>query len=806
MNKISQSGLAGVSIPLSCMHKCAAAPASRCFIPALLLAVYFSLASGTVLAQQLPPGDISAPARPAAAPSEVQQPDEKPPWVYAPLKPSGEQSKVIREIAARLRRYHFIDITLDDQLSSRLFDKYLERLDPRRHIFLQADIEEFSGYRHQLDDALRSRNLEPAYRIFNRYRKRAIERLEKEITQLAAHIEAFDFTRDESILLERDEEPYAATAAAADDLWRKQIKSQVLDMFLTAEPPEKIRETIGKRLRERLRQLQQSKSQDVFSLYMNSYTELYDSHTNYMSPSSAENFNINMSLSLEGIGAMLRSRDEYTEVVSLVPGGPADKQGDLAPGDRIIAISQGEEQPVEEIIGWRLDDIISRIRGPRGSRVLLSVLPAGEQSLEAVKVVPIVRNRVQLSEQGASKRIVELERNGRIFTLGIIDLPSFYLDFQAMQRREPDYRSTSRDVARILEELQEADVDGVIVDLRDNGGGSLLEANSLVGLFIDKGPTVQVRHSVRRLSRQGKFRPSPHYAGSLAVLINRLSASASEIFSGAIQDYGRGVVIGAPSFGKGTVQSLHRLSSGQMKITDAKFYRISGDSTQRRGIVPDVLYPSLYDAQDYGESVHENTLPWDRITPLRHRRYYRIFAVRPELQARHARRTAQHPEFVYLTRRAAYQQKKREQSKSLSLNKELRQRKHLLEKNEQEALKQLRRTQERSAGAQAAIGPETAAEDGHQPDTGASTVRDTVSDDSAQQVSAAAAADDAPHSSKQADADQEQKEVSDPLLLEAGEILIDSMELLADDDAVPRSPFAAFFRTRQEQVYPVAGQ
>ena len=815
-----------------------------------------------------PAGAIPQETAEAVEPPPVK---EEPPWVYTPLKPLPGQSKVCREVVTYLDRYHFIDVPLNNQLSSRLFDKYLDRLDPNRDILLQADIEEFVSYRHQLDDALKRGDLRPAYQLFNRFRKRAIERLQKELDNLPSRLASLDFSRQESILTERDQEPYPATAAAADDLWRKRLKSQVLEMRLAGDAEEKIRRTIAKRLREQLEQIQKSKARDVFSVYMISYTHLYDSHTEYMSPRSAENFNINMSLSLEGIGAMLRSKDDYTEVVSLVPGGPADLQGDLQPGDRIIGISQGAEQPAEDIIGWRLDDVIPKIRGPRGSSVLLRVLPAGEESLETAKTIPIVRNKVLLKEQGASKQILELERNGRIFTFGVIDLPSFYLDFRAMQRRDPNYRSTSRDVAKIIEELQEAKVDGIIVDLRGNGGGSLLEANSLVGLFIEKGPTVQVRHSVRRLSRQGKFRSSPYYDGPLAVLINRLSASASEIFSGAIQDYGRGVVIGGPSFGKGTVQSLHRLSSGQMKVTDAKFYRISGDSTQLRGIIPDVLYPPMYNAQHYGESAHEKILPWDRITPLRHRRYNRIVIIRPELQARHAARTAKHPEFVYLAKRAEYWQSQQEESKQLSLNEALRQEQRAREKEEREAIEALRRTEPKASTAavsqadddqiQPASATATATAAAKADNPAKKVAHHEAKDKSAPATPKVAAKADNPakkvahheakdksapvtpkvavkadnpakkvahHEAKDKSApatpkavakadnpakkvahhearDKKDKddEVTDPLLIEAGQVLIDSVELLAGAEPLSSSPFAALFRSQEKKIYPI---
>ncbi len=639
--------------------------------------------------------DTPAPApepKPKAEAQKTAALPVPPPFVYAPLNPKPEFRRVAREILRSLDRYHYLDLAWDDEFSERLFKGYLDNLDPGHSTLTQKDLQEFSRWRKYLDDALRKLDLKPAHVIFNRYRKNALHNVEKQLQKLEKDGLYFDFSRQEEFVVDREELPWPANQLQVDELWRKQLKNHALSLRLEQKSDEHILQSLKKSLHRQLRHLQQMLPKDVFSTYMNSVTELYDSHTNYMSPTKAENFNINMRLSLEGIGAVLRQRDEYTQVVSISKGGPAERQGELQPGDRIVGVGQ-EGKEMQNIVGWRLNEVIEQIRGRRGTRVRLQVLPAESKDPVETKIISIVRDKIKLEKQAAQKEILEMEHGGQLRRIGVIDLPSFYLDFRARDRNEPDYRSTSRDVLRLLEELRQEQVDAVIIDLRNNGGGSLEEANALVGLFIERGPVVQVRMSNGRVIRQGKLKRSPWYEKPMAVLLNRLSASASEIFAAAIQDYGRGLIIGGPSYGKGTVQSLHRLSAGQVKVTDAKFYRISGGSTQLRGVIPDILFPRVYEARDVGESSLENALPWDQIRSVRHRNYYELQKIVPELQARHEQRTREHPEFLYLKARLEQKQEEREANKIVSLNEGQRRAEEKKWKEARTALKKIRKPQ-----------------------------------------------------------------------------------------------------------------
>jgi carboxyl-terminal processing protease len=456
-----------------------------------------------------------------------------------------------------------------------------------------------------------------------------------------------------------------------DDRWRKQLKNQVLALRLADKPEEEIVPTLEKRYQAQLQNAQQYNSQDVFQIYANALTELYDPHTNYLSPRSTENFNINMSLSLEGIGAVLQMDGEFTKVSSLVAKGPADKQGELQPSDRIVAVGQDEDGAMEDVIGWRLDDVVELIRGPKGSTVRLQVIPAKSSSPDERRVITIVRNTVKLEEQSAQKKVLEIPSGEDVIKVGVIDIPAFYIDFEAMRRGDRDYKSTTRDVKRLLGELEDEGVAGIIVDLRNNGGGSLQEANELTGLFIEYGPTVQIRHSSRRVWRDGKRLKSHYYEGPMVVLVNRLSASASEIFAGAMQDYQRALIVGDRSYGKGTVQTLIPLTEGQLKVTESKFYRISGESTQHRGVVPDVIFPSIYDADEIGESALDHALNWDQISPIRHDKYGNLSSVLPDIQDMFRERSARNPDFIFLEDQVKLAQETRE-LKRLPLNEKAR--------------------------------------------------------------------------------------------------------------------------------------
>lgn len=566
---------------------------------------------------------------------------------------SEAQSDTARELVEQLEERHYAKLRYDNSLSAVHLENYIDSLDGGKMFFKASDVAEFREYSNRLDDDFSNGNLDVGYLIFNRFADRLETRLTSVIESLPRRYDTMDFTVDEDFLLDGEKRAWAGNEAELDERWRKHLKNQALSLRLADKDEDDIADVLVKRYTRQLKRVAQYNAQDVFQVYANALTELYDPHTNYLSPRRSENFNINMSLSLEGIGAVLQSDDDYTKVVRLVAAGPADKQGDLRPSDRIVAVGQGEDGAMEDVVGWRLDEVVDLIRGPKDSTVRLGVMPGKPGATpEERKTIRIVRNTVKLEEQSAQKRILEVpagnDTTDKTVKIGVIDIPAFYIDFDAMRRGEQDYKSTTRDVSRLLEELQQANVEGIIIDLRNNGGGSLQEANELTGLFIEYGPTVQIRHSSRRVWRDGKRLRSAYYEGPLMVMINRLSASASEIFAGAIQDYERGIIVGDRSFGKGTVQTMVPLEEGQLKVTESKFYRISGDSTQHRGVVPDIEFPSMFNAEEIGESSLDHALAWDQINPVRHRRYGDLDSVIPELDTLFNERKKDNGELNYL--------------------------------------------------------------------------------------------------------------------------------------------------------------
>ena len=564
------------------------------------------------------------------------------------LAPASAQSDTLKEIIEVIEDRHYASRRYDDGLSAQHFTAYLDALDPQRMFFDADDIDLFSQWRLALDNAGRAGNLAPAFTMFNKYHDELKGRLTGILNTLPETIESFDFEVEEYLDIDRSAMPWAQDDAELDERWRKRIKNQALSLLLAEKAPEEIPETLERRYQSQLKRLGQYNAQDVFQIYANTLAEQYDPHTNYFSPRRAENFDINMSLSFEGIGAILQIDDEYAKVTRLVPAGPADKQGGLRPSDLIMGVGQGETGPIEDVIGWRLDEIVDLIRGPRDTTVRLEVIP-DKGKTDQRRVVPIRRNEVKLEEQAAQKQIIEFtDEDGQTHRVGVIDIPAFYIDFEAYRRGDKLYRSTTRDVKKLVDELVSDGVEGIVIDLRDNGGGSLQEANQLTGLFIEYGPTVQIRSAESRVWRDGKRRRSQYYEGPLAVMINRLSASASEIFAGAIQDYGRGIIVGEQSFGKGTVQSLVPLQEGQLKITESKFYRVSGGSTQHRGVVPDINYPSLFDPEKIGESALDNALAWDQIAPTRFNRYNNYDTIIPTLASLHNARAANDPDYQFL--------------------------------------------------------------------------------------------------------------------------------------------------------------
>ena len=582
-----------------------------------------------------------------------------------PLEPTREQSKAIIEIIDKLSLMHYQEHRLDDAMSASLLKHYLEDLDPSRGYFNQSDIDEFSQWANSFDDMLKQGNLDAAFIIYNRYLARADTRWKQNIALLESDFE-FDFDREEKITIDNESRDWPATNAEADDYWRKIVKDALLRLLLNDKDAAEAREVLIKRYKNLLNQLEQRDNEDAFARFVNSFTSLYDPHTNYMSPRVAENFAIAISLSLEGIGAVLQNEDDHTKIVSIVPKGPADKSDSLHPGDKITGVAQDNE-PLVDVVGWRLDEVVKLIRGKKGTTVRLEIIPA-KGDISSSRIISIVRDKIQLEEQSAQAKILQIDTDKeQPKRFGVIELPTFYLDMDGCRYSYPNCKNTTRDVKRLLDELTAEDVDGIILDLRYNGGGPLHEATQLTDLFVDSGPVVQIRSAGQRISRHQRSRRDAYYQGPLVVLINRLSASASEIFAGAIQDYGRGLVVGSQSFGKGTVQSTMRIQGGLIKLTESKFYRVSGASTQNQGIIPDVQLPSLYDHNEIGESSEPLALKWDTINAVAHRKYQNISRKVKSLQKNHDKRLETDPDLLYITQEADLFQRKRNQ-KQLSLN------------------------------------------------------------------------------------------------------------------------------------------
>ncbi len=576
------------------------------------------------------------------------------------------------EILKGLSRTHYRQLEINDQFSSDLLDTYIEQFDPTKSYFLKADIESFERYRLTLDDSFIEGDLTPVQTMYNVHHLRITERLQWIISFLQSDKVKFDYTVDEFIDFSYEDHQWPASNTDADERWRKRLKSNLLSIRLADDSEEDGLNTLLKRYEYQLKRVQQDNVDEVFERMMNAAASLYGPHTSYLSPRTLENFNINMSLSLEGIGAVLRFKDDYTEIVRLIQAGPADKQGALKPSDRIVGVAQGVDGDVIDIVGWNLDDVVQLIRGPAGTIVRLAVIPAISADSSSRREILIKRAKVKLEEQAAQKALVELTDGEDIFKVGIIDLPSFYSDFEARRKGDPNYRSTTRDVDALLRELVAEGMDGLVLDLRNNGGGSLTEATSLTDLFVDYGPVVQIREADESVSRNQRSRRRAAYRGPLVVLTNRLSASASEIFAGAIQDYQRGLIVGSQTFGKGTVQSMARMNEGRIKVTSSKFYRVSGDSTQNRGVIPDIQFPFLVDPEEVGESSHERALPWDKIHPVPHDYYFSFDRIVDDIKIKHDERRVIDPDFEFLEaqlRRAKSQKDK----KTLSLNEEKRQ-------------------------------------------------------------------------------------------------------------------------------------
>lgn len=588
---------------------------------------------------------------------------------FNPLEPTREHAMTTQQIMNNLLRGHYEHQRLDDKLSSRVLDALFDDIDSTRSYLLQSDVDSFEKYRFVLDEALSRGDMRPAFEIYNRFQQRVSERLSFLLTELKNKADDYSFDKDERLDLDREKAPWATTSAELDELWRKRLKNSMLNLKMAGKEKDAILELLSKRYQNQLNRVHQSKPEDAYQTFMNAVTRSFDPHTQYFSPRNTENFNINMSLSLQGIGAVLQTEDEHTKVVRLVPGGPAAAAGNLEPADKIVGVGQ-DDGDIVDVIGWRLDEVVDLIRGPKGTKVRLEILPANSSGSDS-KVVTIVRDEVKLEEQSAQKEIIEVQDGDHTRKLGVIDIPTFYIDFQGRMENKPDYRSTTRDVTKLINELKDEGIEGLIIDLRNNGGGSLEEAITLTGLFIPQGPVVQVRSTHGRVEVLPDTDPAVLYDGPMTVLVNRLSASASEIFAGAIQDYGRGLIVGGQTFGKGTVQSLRPLRSGQLKITQAKFYRVSGDSTQHQGVIPDILFPSLFDKEKIGESALEEALPWDTIRPAEFSHSGKVDNDLPMLRDEHQKRIEHNPDFRFLREQKALITELRDKTK-VSLNEKIR--------------------------------------------------------------------------------------------------------------------------------------
>jgi carboxyl-terminal processing protease len=608
-----------------------------------------------------------------------------------PLKPMPGQTQAALWASRVLTKLHYKPAPLDDAMSEKIFDRYFKSLDAEKMFFTQADIDQYAIVRTRLDDAINGENLSVPFGIFNLYQQRFNERIAYARELLKGR---FEFTSDESYQYDREKVEWAKTDAEVKDLWRKRVKNEWLRLKLAGKDDKSIRETLDKRYEGYLAPSRKLTNEDVFQIFMNAYAMSIEPHTNYLGPRAADAFDIAMRLSLEGIGCVLQSRDDYTVVREVVTGSPAGLSGKIKVGDKIVGVAKDEKTPITEVMGMRLDDVVALIRGPKDSTVKLEIIPADAGPDAKHTFVTLVRQKISMEEQSAKKSVYELKDGNVKRRVGVISLPTFYMDFEARRKGDKDFKSATRDVKRLLGELKKDKVDNVLIDLRNNGGGSLTEAVELTGLFIDKGPVVMQRNSDNKVEVESDTDPGMAWDGPLGVLINRGSASASEIFAAAIQDYGRGVIIGEPSFGKGTVQTLFGLDRfaqsdkvhyGELKFTIAQFFRINGGTTQLRGVTPDIKLPTMGDSDTFGESSYDNALPWTQIKPAIYIPAGDIKEIVPLLDKKHTARVEKDKDFQYLAEDIALVKKQRKEN-SISLNEVVRRK----ERDQQEARSKLR--------------------------------------------------------------------------------------------------------------------
>ncbi|KPK61190.1 MAG: hypothetical protein AMJ59_01700 [Gammaproteobacteria bacterium SG8_31] len=645
------------------------------------------------------------------------------------LAQSDRHAKVSRLVTTLFERSHYRQIRVDDAVSSRILDRYIEAMDGNRHYFLAGDIAEFETYRFELDDAVKRGELEPVFSMYDRYLQRTRERLNFALSMLD---EEPDFSVDEYYEFERSEAPWATSSDELDELWRKRVKNDALSLLLADKTWDESAEILEKRYSRVLKRTEQINSDDVFEAFMNAYSHTLDPHSSYFSPRNSEEYRIQMSLSYDGIGASLQTEDDYVSILNVIPGGPAAIEGSLKPKDRITAVGQGSDGEMVDVVGWRLDEVVELIRGPGGTVVRLQILPAGAAPGNAERILPLTRDKIKLEAQAAQKERIEVERDGNKLHVGVITVPSFYQDFNARAAGEKDYTSTTKDVQRLIGELEEEGIDGLVLDLRNNGGGHLSEATALTGLFVDRGPIVQLRNTNGRIEVLEDPMPDKVYDGPLAVLVNRFSASASEIFAAAIQDYNRGIIIGQQTFGKGTVQNLYPLDRyapgrdpqfGQLTLTIGKYYRVTGGSTQHKGVIPDIELPSAVDTDIIGESSRDSALPWDQIEATKYRASQPLQAAVSALTDSYHDRAQGNPDYVYLLGEIE-EQKTGQAHREISLS---------IEKRRQEREEATQRSLDRVNQRRAALGLEPAEKleevpDNEVPDVILETAADLVAD------------------------------------------------------------------------------
>lgn len=636
------------------------------------------------------------------------------------LKPELQQSVIAKSLVELLENFHYQKVVVDDTFSSIVFDEYLKALDNGKSYFLQTDIDDFEKYRLTMDDDIRSGDLSVPFYIFNVYQKRYNDRVAFALKEI---YKKFDFTSNESYTYDREKLPWLKSEGESNNLWTKRVKYEMLNLKVTGTEESKIKETLKKRYENLVSQSTKFNNQDVFQIFMNSFTGTVDPHTNYFVPNRAQEFNEDLARTFEGIGARLQLENEVVKIAEIIPGGPAFKAKTLEVSDRIVAVAQGKDGEFVDVIGWRLDVTVTKIKGPKGTIVRLKVIPAGQELSATPKIVELVRDKVVLEDQSAKRIIKTVTQDGKSYKIGIIQIPAFYADFKAMQARDPNYKSTTRDVKLLLDTLKQENVDAVVIDLRSNGGGSLPEAISLSGLFIKSGPVVQVRDRRNSVDIEEDDDQSVAWTGPLGVLQDRFSASASEIFAGAIQDYGRGIIIGNQSYGKGTVQqgidmgrvigasdklmikaaqsagnksgatvSANAPQFGQINLTMAKFYRVNGSTTQHKGVVPDIEFPTVFPKDKYGESSEPRALPWDTIAPSKYSLIANLDNVKRKLLSMHQERMKTSLGYQNLQQDIA-EFAKREAETTITLN-EVQLKK---ERDDQEAKVLLRENQRRAA-------------------------------------------------------------------------------------------------------------